>query len=299
MKRVVGIFSIIVFITSAVYASNIELKQNSGTDLEIIGDENKTYSIQLIELNTKGTDNINSILQKYESGYEKLNLKLETKLKEHNKIKIEYQKDTTKKEEYIRVINEYNNIVDEIDDLENKKNKEIKEYIPTFRENNWIKIEDNKFKVDEKYIENQNILIVWIKEEGNDIEYTYKLYNSFYSESREKENVIILDANEVKMNKGKNYKIDTEITEPIYLFDKLKWESSDEKVATVKDGTIKSKNVGECTITVSTTDGRYSETCKVIIVENKTTKKIIFNIVISLIVILAVMIVDKIYLKRR
>ncbi len=56
---------------------------------------------------------------------------------------------------------------------------------------------------------------------------------------------------------------------PSDLTSEVEWESSDEKIATVKDGKITALKEGEATITVTTKDGKFKADCKVII-----TKKV-------------------------
>ena len=50
---------------------------------------------------------------------------------------------------------------------------------------------------------------------------------------------------------------------PDYAADKVTWSSSDEAVATVKDGMVTAKGEGTATITVSSVDGTQSATCAV------------------------------------
>lgn len=51
----------------------------------------------------------------------------------------------------------------------------------------------------------------------------------------------------------------------------LKWSSSDESVATVEDGVIKTIKVGTCTITASTTDGKIKSSFTVNVIPVKVT----------------------------
>ena len=52
---------------------------------------------------------------------------------------------------------------------------------------------------------------------------------------------------------------------------KLIWSSSNEKVATVENGKVTAKSVGNTIITVSTEDGQYKDTCNVTVTNKETT----------------------------
>ena len=53
----------------------------------------------------------------------------------------------------------------------------------------------------------------------------------------------------------------------------LKWESSNEAVATVKDGTVSAVSSGEAIISVSTSDGKFSASCSISVREKKEPVK--------------------------
>ncbi len=52
---------------------------------------------------------------------------------------------------------------------------------------------------------------------------------------------------------------------------KVIWSSSDEKVATVENGKVTAKNIGNTIITVSTEDGQYKDTCTVSVVKKDSS----------------------------
>lgn len=55
----------------------------------------------------------------------------------------------------------------------------------------------------------------------------------------------------------------------------LVWRSSNEQIATVTNGLVRSRNVGKATITVSTSDGKFSATCEITVeVELDPTVKV-------------------------
>ena len=52
---------------------------------------------------------------------------------------------------------------------------------------------------------------------------------------------------------------------------KVIWSSSDEKVATVENGKVTAKSIGNAIITVSTEDGQYKDSCNVTVIKKDTT----------------------------
>lgn len=52
---------------------------------------------------------------------------------------------------------------------------------------------------------------------------------------------------------------------------KVRWSSSDEKIATVNNGRVTAKSIGKTIITVSTEDGQYKDTCTVSVVKKETS----------------------------
>ena len=84
------------------------------------------------------------------------------------------------------------------------------------------------------------------------------------------ENVTVtVQSEEIRMEVGQTQKLGVSV-DPIDALDKqIEWESSNEKVATVKDGMITAVGKGEATIT-ATTNGK-SDSCKVIVEEKGQT----------------------------
>ena len=88
---------------------------------------------------------------------------------------------------------------------------------------------------------------------------------------------IVLSDKSITIGKGKTKKITATVKPDTTTDKKVKWSSSDEKIATVSNGTITGKKSGSCTITVSATDGSgVSASVKVTVitaVSSITTKK--------------------------
>ena len=71
-----------------------------------------------------------------------------------------------------------------------------------------------------------------------------------------------LSNTEASLAVGETVKLTVTFT-PDYAADKVTWSSSDEAVATVKDGVVTAKADGTATITVTTDDGKNTATCTV------------------------------------
>ena len=73
---------------------------------------------------------------------------------------------------------------------------------------------------------------------------------------------IKMTKNTVELEKGKSYKMEVTLTPSNATSAELSWSSSNEKVATVKDGTITAVAPGTCMVTVKSTNGNI-DTCLV------------------------------------
>ncbi len=75
---------------------------------------------------------------------------------------------------------------------------------------------------------------------------------------------IKLNKKKLKLKKGKKYEFDVTISPDNAQNASLVWKSSNGKVAKIsKNGVVKAKRRGKCTITVMTKDGKHRATCKV------------------------------------
>ena len=113
---------------------------------------------------------------------------------------------------------------------------------------------------DEKYISSDEAIKKIAKADGNAIVEYYKL--------RLKEKIVSaieLDKTRENLLTGDSMELKATVY-PENAEDKaIKWTSSDEKVATVKDGKVTAIKPGEVTITATTNDGGYTSNCKVIV----------------------------------
>ncbi|MBQ7257476.1 MAG: Ig-like domain-containing protein [Abditibacteriota bacterium] len=83
------------------------------------------------------------------------------------------------------------------------------------------------------------------------------------------EYTIDVDTSSISLYGGKSYQINATLTPNI---GKLRWSSSDKKVATVdRNGLVKAKRMieGEATITITAPDGKTKDTCVVHVATNK------------------------------
>lgn len=82
---------------------------------------------------------------------------------------------------------------------------------------------------------------------------------------------IQLSKQTLEVNKDSVIKITAKLLPENATYKTLKWSSSNESVATVDNGVIKTIKVGTCTITASTTDGKIKSTCTVNVIPVKVT----------------------------
>lgn len=84
---------------------------------------------------------------------------------------------------------------------------------------------------------------------------------------------VTVDKTNVKLNVGGTVTLKATITPSDASEQKLLWKSTNEKVATVKDGVVTAKGKGEAKITVETVDGGYMTYCTVTVIQPVTLIK--------------------------
>lgn len=84
---------------------------------------------------------------------------------------------------------------------------------------------------------------------------------------------ITLDKTNVSLNVGGTVTLKATITPADASEQKMLWKSTNEKVATVKDGVVTAKGKGEAKITVETVDGGYMTYCTVTVIQPVTLIK--------------------------
>lgn len=85
---------------------------------------------------------------------------------------------------------------------------------------------------------------------------------------------VTLDKNRADMNVGDNLTLKAAVSPENADNPAITWTSSNEKVATVKNGVVKAASAGDVTITATTADGGYTATCAI---EVKNIAKSIVN----------------------
>lgn len=79
---------------------------------------------------------------------------------------------------------------------------------------------------------------------------------------------VSLDASEKTIKVGESFDLTATVSPEDATDNSVSWTSSDEEIATVTDGHVEALAVGETTITVTTTDGEFTATCKVTVEKN-------------------------------
>lgn len=176
------------------------------------------------------------------------------------------EKYDTAKENYETKVKECNDKVKERNEKSEEINNKIKELIPSYVDGNWVEAEDSKFKVDLSKFSGNKIFVIWVKLYKMDRTTTYdcSVYTFKGNKTEEiKVTSVSIDQEKVSINKGEEIKLNATIN-PSNATDKiLTWTSSDEEIAKVEDGKVTGISEGKVTITVTTKDGNYTDTCEV------------------------------------
>lgn len=94
-----------------------------------------------------------------------------------------------------------------------------------------------------------------------------------------------LSENEVSVERGKTKTIEANITPADATSKNVYWKSSDDSVATVSNGTIRGVSKGTATITATTKDGGFTDTCEVEVwstdVESISVSETLVNIMVD------------------
>ena len=88
--------------------------------------------------------------------------------------------------------------------------------------------------------------------------------------------MVVLDDEFVELSKGENYIISEKIYPEEATNKEVKWESTDENIITVDDGTIYAVNCGQADVIVTTSDGK-SATCTFSVIQNSKSYDIRYS----------------------
>lgn len=83
---------------------------------------------------------------------------------------------------------------------------------------------------------------------------------------------VTLDKTTLSINEGSSYTLTATITPSDATNKSLIWTSDNESVATVSNGKVTAVSEGTATITVTTVDGDYSDTCEVNVTKRTITQ---------------------------
>ena len=181
----------------------------------------------------------------------------------------------TARSNYQAKVTEYSDKVDEYNNKVNEINKKIKELTPTYIESNWTQTKDNKISIDVTKFSGEQPYVIWAKlVTSNGTYYDEGIYTMTGSKEADiNVESVTLDKTTLSINEGSNYTLTATITPSDATNKSLIWKSDDEKVATVSNGKINGVSEGIATITVTTEDGNYSDTCKVTVNKKTDTPK--------------------------
>lgn len=243
---------------------NSQIKETEANGKKDLGILKEAYTKLKTEVDNLKTT-LDKALEEYQTGIN--NNVSETELKKlktaYETAKSNYQ---TKATEYSNKVKEYNNKVNEI-------NAKIKELTPTYIESNWIQAKDNKISVDVNKFSGKRAYAIWVKLVTSSATYYDE---AIYEMTGNKEpdvsvKSVTLDKTTLSISEGSNYTLTATITPSDATNKSLVWKSDNEKVATVSNGKVNGVSEGTATITVTTKDGNYSATCKVIVTKKTIT----------------------------
>ena len=249
-------------IANNVYEQIEETSSNGEQELEEIEAEIDALGIEC--------DNLETIFDEAYQAYEEAvnNEVTGTDLEElqtaYETARTNYQ---NKIDEYNAKIEEYNNKADEI-------NVQIKELTPSYVEGNWIETEDGSFSIDISQFSGDKAFAIWarlITSDGTTVydEATYTMSGT-KTESISVEG-ISLDRTTLTLQEGSSYTLTATITPSDATNKLITWTSDNEDVATVSNGKITAKSSGTARITATTSDGEYTATCEVTVVERSNS----------------------------
>ena len=254
----------VVAISDSDYTKMTEEEENGRKELARIDEELNKLGAECDNLEVAHDEAYNEWKEKVEN---------EASEEEIEKAKTAYEEAKTK---YKNKIDEYNAKADEYNNAIIRIRNNINSLIPTYNDNKWIKTEDGSFNIDSSEFTENKAFAFWAKlicSDGN-IYYDLNVYTTSDTDEEEiKVQSVSLDKKEISIKEGSSYTLVATINPTDATNKTVTWSSSNESVATVKDGKVTAVAEGTATITVTTQDGGYKATCKVTVTKKDSNQK--------------------------
>lgn len=249
----------------------------SNSEYKKLDDTRKQGEKDLADLEAKAKNlkaeyqNLKTILDEKESTYQQA---VTNKLSEEEIDAADKARKTAQKN-YTDKVNEYNAKVGEYNGKIKEINSEIKRLTPGYVDANWIETSDTSFKVDLSKFSGNKVFVIWAKLVSNGkISYDETIYTMNGTKAEDiKVTEVTLNESNLTLEEGSTRLLSATIKPTDATEKSVTWSSSDEEVATVKDGNITAVKEGTATITVKTKDGEYTSTCKVTVTKKNAESK--------------------------
>ena len=255
----------------SLYYQAVEMSNTDYSQIETINSEGKTILDTLKEEYTKLKTEMDNLKEIYESALKayqegKNGDQEETLKTAYEKAQIDYN---NKASEYSAKVKEYNAKIDEI-------NNNIKNLIPTYIEDKWVKTTDNKFSVDLTKFSGNQAFAIWVKLVTSDNK-TYYDESTYTMTGTKKTEISVesvsLDKTSLSIEEGSSYTLSATINPSDSTNKLVEWSSDNESVAKVENGKVTAISEGTATITVKTKDGNYTATCKVTVTKKTVAQQ--------------------------
>ena len=245
-----------VAIPNANYTQMVTIREEGELELDTLDSEYDALKVELENLETI----YDEALENYNANQEDENLK-----NAYEEAKSNYE---AKLAQYKAKATEYNTKVQEI-------NNAIKELIPEYVESNWNQATDNEFVIDLTTFSGTQAFAVWVKlvETDETIHYDEMIYEVEGTKTEKvKVTSVSLSKDEISITEGSTYTLNATVSPSDATNKSVTWKSDNENVATVENGKVTAVSKGTATITVTTVDGNFTDSCVVTVTEKTPPK---------------------------
>lgn len=261
----------------SLYYQAVEMSDESFLEIEQITASGKEELKKIKTEQSLLDSNCNSLRNSLDAAQEAYNIKLATAEDddELEALKSSYESAKTRYNTKVAEFNaktvEYNNKISEI-------NNKVNELTPSYIEDNWTQSEDKNFAIDLSTFNGEKHFALWTKLVSYNGKTTYdeQTYTATGVKSAEVSiTALSLDKSSFYVEEGNSFTLTATITPNDATNQNLIWSSDNEDIAIVDNGTVTGKAEGTAIITVSTEDGKYSDSCKVTVTKKTTvTEKV-------------------------